>query len=100
MPPVVKPSSAQSAKTDDTRDKLLSSETKAAVNFAFNTLAHTLLSQNGRTLDDLVCEMLQPMLKSWLDDNLPSLVERLIRAEIERVSPGRPDASVAGLGNP
>jgi hypothetical protein len=33
--------------------------------------------------------MLRPMLKSWLDDNLPSLVERLVRAEIERVSRGR-----------
>jgi len=32
--------------------------------------------------------MLRPMLKSWLDDNLPSLVERLVRSEIERVSRG------------
>ena len=53
------------------------------------SLAHTVLSQNARTLDDLVKEMLRPMLKSWLDDNLPSLVERLVRAEIERVSRGR-----------
>ena len=37
----------------------------------------------------LVREMLRPMLKVWLDDNLPSLVERLVRAEIERVSRGR-----------
>ena len=34
-------------------------------------------------------EMLRPMLKSWLDDNLPAMVERLVRAEIERVSRGR-----------
>jgi cell pole-organizing protein PopZ len=33
--------------------------------------------------------MLRPMLKVWLDDNLPGLVERLVRAEIERVSRGR-----------
>ena len=33
-------------------------------------------------------EMLRPMLKSWLDDNLPSLVERLVRAEIQRVARG------------
>ena len=45
--------------------------------------------QNSRTLDDLVQEMLRPMLKNWLDDNLPSMVERLVRAEIERVSRGR-----------
>jgi cell pole-organizing protein PopZ len=39
---------------------------------------------------DLVKEMLRPMLKGWLDDNLPSMVERIVRAEIERVSRGRP----------
>jgi uncharacterized protein len=48
------------------------------------------LSQNARTLEDLVREMLRPMLKSWLDDNLPGMVERMVRAEIERVSRGRP----------
>jgi cell pole-organizing protein PopZ len=68
---------------------LLSSATAAAVDHAFNSLAHTVLGQNARTLEDLVKEMLRPMLKSWLDDNLPSLVERIVRAEIERVSRGR-----------
>ena len=56
---------------------------------AFNTLANTVLSNNARTLEDLVKEMLRPMLKSWLDDNLPGLVERIVKAEIERVSRGR-----------
>jgi cell pole-organizing protein PopZ len=69
---------------------LLSSTASAAVDSAFNTLAHTVLVQNARTLEDLVKEMLRPMLKSWLDDNLPGLVERIVRAEIERVSRGRP----------
>ena len=68
---------------------LMSASTSAAVDSAFNTLAHTVLVQNARTLEDLVREMLQPLLKSWLDDNLPRLVERLVRAEIERVSRGR-----------
>jgi cell pole-organizing protein PopZ len=68
---------------------LISNETIAAVDSAFNTLAHTIIGQNARTLEDLVKEMLRPMLKSWLDDNLPSLVERIVRAEIERVSRGR-----------
>jgi uncharacterized protein len=69
---------------------LLSAEATAAVNSAFGTLAHTVLVQNARTLEDLVKEMLRPMLKMWLDDNLPNLVERLVRAEIERVSRGHP----------
>jgi uncharacterized protein len=68
---------------------LLSSATSAAVDSAFNTLAQTVLVQNARTLEDLVREMLRPMLKSWLDDNLPGMVERLVRAEIERVARGR-----------
>jgi cell pole-organizing protein PopZ len=69
---------------------LISSATVKAVDSAFNTLAHTVIGQNARTLEDLVREMLRPMLKSWLDDNLPGMVERIVRAEIERVSRGRP----------
>jgi uncharacterized protein len=69
--------------------RLLSSATSAAVDSAFNTLAQTVLVQNARTLEDLVREMLRPMLKAWLDDNLPGMVERLVRAEIERVARGR-----------
>jgi cell pole-organizing protein PopZ len=68
---------------------IMSSATSAAVDAAFNSLAQTVLVQNAMTLEDLVKEMLRPMLKSWLDDNLPNLVERLVRAEIERVSRGR-----------
>jgi uncharacterized protein len=68
---------------------LISPSTVAAVDSAFNTLAHTLIGQNARTLEDLVKEMLRPLLKSWLDDNLPGLVDRIVRAEIERVSRGR-----------
>jgi cell pole-organizing protein PopZ len=74
---------------DRSQRSLMSSATSAAVDSAFNSLAHTVLVQNARTLEDLVKEMLQPLLKSWLDDNLPGLVERLVRAEIERVSRGR-----------
>jgi cell pole-organizing protein PopZ len=67
---------------------LISAAASAAVNSAFGTLAHTMLVQNSRTLEDLVKEMLRPMLKAWLDDNLPNMVERLVRAEIERVARG------------
>lgn len=68
---------------------IISSTTAAAVDNAFNSLAHTVLGNNARTLEDLVKEMLRPMLKAWLDDNLPGLVDRIVRAEIERVSRGR-----------
>jgi cell pole-organizing protein PopZ len=71
-----------------TNEVLLSPETNAAVSAAFGSLASTILSQNARTIEDLVQEMLRPMLKAWLDDNLPGLVERMVRAEIERVARG------------
>jgi cell pole-organizing protein PopZ len=68
--------------------QMLSRSTVSAVESAFNALANTVLSNNARTLEDLVKEMLRPMLKSWLDDNLPGMVERIVKAEIERVSRG------------
>ena len=45
----------------------------------------TQVFSGGPTIADLVRDEMRPMLKSWLDSNLPPLVERLVRAEIERV---------------
>ncbi len=69
-------------------DGLLSPKANDETSAAFGQLAETLLSRNGatRTLEDLVQDMLRPMLKGWLDENLPAMVERLVREEIERVS--------------
>jgi cell pole-organizing protein PopZ len=43
------------------------------------------LGNMGRTLEDMVRELLRPLLKDWLDQNLPPLVERLVHSEIERL---------------
>ena len=83
------PEPAQRTSRAPEEKNLLSSHSDAAVSGAFSALAHTILAQNARTLEDLVVEMLQPMLRDWLDENLPSLVERLVKEEIERVSRGR-----------
>lgn len=40
----------------------------------------------GNTLEGLVRDMLKPMLKDWLDANLPELVEKLVSKEIARIS--------------
>jgi cell pole-organizing protein PopZ len=45
----------------------------------------TQVHSGGPTIADLVREEIRPLLKDWLDSNLPPLVERLVRAEIERV---------------
>jgi cell pole-organizing protein PopZ len=86
--PALDPPSYDSPAAPPSR-QILSQSTVSAVESAFNSLANTVLSNNARTLEDLVKEMLRPMLKSWLDDNLPGLVERIVKAEIERVSRGR-----------
>ena len=80
---------SRSDSTDPQTRSIMSQATSAAVDSAFNQLAQSVFTQNGQTIEDLVREMLRPMLKTWLDDNLPGLVERLVRAEIERVSRGR-----------
>jgi uncharacterized protein len=68
--------------------QLMSERTDKAATQAFASLATTILNRDARTLDDLMQDMLRPMIKTWLDDNLPTVVERLVKAEIERVSRG------------
>nr|WP_238258373.1 DUF2497 domain-containing protein [Methylobacterium gnaphalii] len=83
------PQRLQTAVEDEVVDRLVSKDTDDAVSQHFTMLAHTMLTSNTRTLEDLVKDMLRPMLKTWLDENLPAMVERLVRAEIERVARGR-----------
>ena len=68
--------------------RLLSRQATAAVGSAFNTLTET-VREHELTLEDVVRETLRPMLKSWLDENLPRVVERMVQAEVERVARGR-----------
>jgi uncharacterized protein len=69
-------------------ERLISAEANRAAAASFGALTNTILTKNARTLDDLMQEMMRPMVKQWLDDNLPTVVERLVRAEIERVARG------------
>lgn len=83
----IAPTSA-SAKPVSSTGSLVSDTTAEVTGAAFQSLANAVFTQNARTMDDLVKDMLRPMLKAWLDENLPTLVERLVRAEIERVARG------------
>ncbi len=69
-------------------EALVSPATDAMVSHAFNTLIASQFLQSNDAMGEMVRDMLRPMLKAWLDDNLPILVERLVRAEIERVARG------------
>jgi cell pole-organizing protein PopZ len=72
-----------------TAEPLLDAEVGRRIAGSFGSLNDMIFAQNARTIEDLIQEMLRPMLKGWLDDNLPQIVERMVRAEIERVSRGR-----------
>jgi len=67
--------------------QLLSPVTEEKVSRSFEELAEA-MGGSKRSLDEIAEEMLKPMLQEWLDDNLPTLVERLVREEIERVARG------------
>lgn len=57
---------------------------------AFGKLSSSILMPaEGRTLEDVVRELLRPLLKQWLDDNLPGIVESTVQAEVERIARGR-----------
>ena len=79
---------ADSTSRDGQAMALLSGETEHMVARSFNELADVLDLAARRSLDEVAEEMLRPMLQEWLDDNLPTLVERLVREEIERVARG------------
>ncbi len=85
--PTMRPAAERFAPTANARS-LLSPRANAAVAASFDDLARALASNGARTIDETVEDLLRPMLKGWLEDNLPSLVERLVREEIERVSRG------------
>ena len=44
------------------------------------------LGNGGRTLEDMALELMRPLLKDWLEKNLPATVDRLVQKEIERIS--------------
>lgn len=71
------------------RTGLLSPRTDEHVSASFDDLAKAMIEGNSHQLNTVVEDILRPMLKTWLEGNLPQMVERLVREEIERVSRGR-----------
>ncbi|WP_062016759.1 PopZ family protein [Aureimonas sp. AU4] len=67
---------------------LTSEATGTLVAASFSDLAQAIRSGELRSIEAMAQEMLRPMLQEWLDDNLPRMVERLVREEIERMSRG------------
>lgn len=72
----------------DQKSAMLSQVVERQVAASFTELSEALAASRRRPLDQIAEEMMRPMLQEWLDNNLPSLVERLVREEIERVARG------------
>ena len=92
---------AMSQHSNDTSEPLIGSSVAGATTSAFERLNQAVqdsvppprasdsgpsLGQGGKTIEDMVKEMLRPMLKDWLDRNLPPIVERYVEREIVRLT--------------
>ncbi|WP_275782323.1 PopZ family protein [Pararhizobium gei] len=80
--------SAQESSPEREVTALVSPAVGEQVARSFGDLALAIDSKPRRSFDEIAEDMLRPMLQEWLDDNLPTLVERLVREEIERVARG------------
>ena len=67
-------------------EPLMSEAAGAAVSASFRNLSENMAAHGAKVAEDMARELLRPMLKAWLDENMPALVERLVRAEIQRVT--------------
>jgi cell pole-organizing protein PopZ len=83
--PVAAPRPAQQPRAAFDSDALVGEPAATKAAGALGKLMGSMMVQSGVTLDDVVKEMLKPMLKDWLDANLPQLVEIEVQKEIERI---------------
>jgi cell pole-organizing protein PopZ len=74
--------------SSDLAEELLAPTTGAAVKHTLSRLSGLSMVGSGVTLEDMIRDLLRPMLKDWLDENLPSVVERMVEKEIARISRG------------
>ena len=69
-------------------DNMLGEQSAAAASAAFSNLSQSVRVSDGqgKTLEDIVTELLKPMVKEWLDANLPAIVEEKVEDEVQRVA--------------
>ncbi|WP_165186750.1 DUF2497 domain-containing protein [Caulobacter soli] len=89
-PPAAEPSTIQGFSRDEVADNLVGDHAASLAATAFGSLSSALLMpKDGRTLEDVVRELLRPLLKEWLDQNLPRIVETKVEEEVHRIARGR-----------
>ncbi|MBB5519890.1 DUF2497 domain-containing protein [Amphiplicatus metriothermophilus] len=81
-------SAAMTMRDDDGEESFIDETTAAAASRAFQALSQNVRvsAGDGRTLEDIVVEMLRPMVKDWLDANLPAIVEEKVEEEVKRLA--------------
>lgn len=99
--PNAKPSEVPGARVASVDGALIEAKAASLASSAFDRLSQAvqdsvpapaaensgpLIDANGKTIEDLVKEMMRPMLKDWLDKNLPMMVERYVEREIDRLT--------------
>ena len=88
--PAPQPEPIQGFSRDEVADNLVGDHAASLAASAFGSLSSALLMpKDGRTLEDVVRELLRPLLKEWLDQNLPRIVETKVEEEVHRIARGR-----------
>jgi cell pole-organizing protein PopZ len=89
-PPPPEPAPTPVFSRDEQVDNLVGDHAAGLAASAFGSLSSALLMpKDGRTLEDVVRELLRPLLKEWLDQNLPRIVEAKVEEEVHRIARGR-----------
>jgi len=89
-PPPPEPEPIQGFSRDEVADNLVGDHAASLAATAFGSLSSALMMpKDGRTLEDVVRELLRPLLKEWLDQNLPRIVETKVEEEVHRIARGR-----------
>lgn len=87
-PAAAAPSRVPAAESTPSKPALLSERVERQVAASFSELSEAFAARSQKRFDEMAQEMIEPLLRDWMENNLPTLVERLVREEIERVARG------------
>ncbi|MBO9710424.1 MAG: DUF2497 domain-containing protein [Caulobacter sp.] len=89
-PPAPEPAPAPVFSREEVAETLVGDHAAGLAASAFGSLTAAIqMPRDGRTLEDVVRELLRPLLKEWLDSNLPRIVEAKVEEEVHRIARGR-----------
>jgi cell pole-organizing protein PopZ len=89
-PSAAEPAPPAPAAAPSPASTLVSERAATAAASAFGQLSAAIaMPREGRTLEDVVRELLTPLLQQWLDENLPRITQEAVEAEVARIARGR-----------